>query len=74
MIMYVNGRECDVPTDGQGRADIVEVRRAANVPSDRAIIQQRPTGENLVMPRHGQISVNPYEHFIESPRAKRGNR
>ena len=72
MFMYVNGREVEVPTDSQGNADVVEVRRAANVPTDRAIIQQRATGESFVLPQHGQIKVNPYEHFIESPIARRG--
>jgi hypothetical protein len=72
MRILSNGREIDIPTDENGSADAVQVRRTLNIPDDRAIIQQRPTGESFVLPQHGQIKVNPYEHFIESPRAKRG--
>ena len=72
MRMLVNGREFNVPTNERGQANVVDVRRIANVPDDRAIIQQKPTGENFVMPRNGQVDVNPYDNFIESARAKRG--
>jgi hypothetical protein len=72
MKMFVNGREYDMPTNDQGNVDVVDVRRAANIPQGRAIIMQRPTGENYIMPKNGAIRCNPYDHFIESPRARRG--
>lgn len=72
MKMYVNGREIDVPTNQAGQVDVVDVRRAANVPDDRVIMRQTPLGENFIMPRHGTIQANPYEHFLESPRGRRG--
>lgn len=72
MRILSNGREVDIATDENGRADAFEVRRALNIPDDRAIIQQKPSGENFILPRHGQITINPYEHFMDSPRGTRG--
>lgn len=74
MKVMMNGREIDVPSDDQGNVQVVDVRRAANVPEDRAIIVQQPTGENFIAPKTGQIAINPYTNFLDSPRAKRGSR
>ena len=72
MKIYAGGREIEVPTDEQGRVNVGEVRRTMNVPDDRLLIQQKPTGENVVLPNQGAIQINPYERFMESPRARRG--
>jgi hypothetical protein len=62
-----------VPSDEQGNVQAVDVRRAANVPDGRAIIMQKPTGENVILPKHGQIAANPYgSNFIDAPMARRG--
>ena len=72
MRLCANGREIEVPTDKDGNVEVAEVRRVANVPDDRMIIQQKPTGENIIMPRYGRIRVDPYTHFMDSPRGTRG--
>ena len=72
MRILSNGQEVEIPTDEQGRADVAEVRRVANVPHDRALILQRQNGENFITPRHGRINVTPYDHFLDSPTSKRG--
>lgn len=72
MKIFAGGREIDVPTDDNGNVNVVEVRRAANIPDDRSLIQQRSSGENFVLPRSGQVSVNPYDRFMGAPRAERG--
>jgi len=73
MKIMMNGREFDVPSDEQGNVQAVDVRRVANVPDGRTIIMQKPTGENVIMPKHGQIAVNPFgSNFIDAPTAKRG--
>jgi len=75
MKIMMNGREFDVPSDERGNVQAVDVRRVANVPDGRAIIQQKPTGENFIVPKKGQIAVNPYENnFIDSPIARRGDK
>ena len=72
MRIFAGGREIDVPTDENGNVDVVEVRRAANIPDNRSLIQQRSSGENFVLPRNGQVNINPYDRFLGAPRAERG--
>jgi hypothetical protein len=74
MRIIVNGREREVPSDERGNVQAVDVRRAANVPDNRAIIMQKPTGENMIVPKNGHIAIDPYANFIDSPTARRGNR
>jgi len=75
MKIMMNGREFDVPSDERGNVQAVDVRRVANVPDDRAVILQKPTGENFIVPKNGRIAVNPYENsFIDSPRGIRGDK
>lgn len=72
MKIMMNGREHEVPSDERGNIQAADVRRVANVPDNRAIIRQKSTGENFMMPKHGKIAVNPYENFIDSPIGIRG--
>jgi len=70
--IFVGGREIFVPDDGHGNFDIAQMRQEAGIPLGRAMILQRPTGENVVMPSRGQVMVDPYSHFMEAPVARRG--
>lgn len=72
MKIFAGGREIEVPTDENGNVDAVEVRRAVNIPSGRALIQQKPSGENYILPRSGQVQINPYDQFMGAPIAERG--
>ena len=72
MIIVRSGRQIEVPQDGQGRADIQEVRRIAGITSDRALIVQKPSGENELLPSAGQVRLDPYARLLDAPRAKRG--
>ena len=72
MRIFVSGREIDLPTDANGRINIEEVLRAANIPNRRTLIQQNQTGENTILPKRGVVRINPYDHFIDAPIAKRG--
>jgi hypothetical protein len=72
MRIFAGGREIEVPTDTQGNVNVVDVRRAANIPNDRMLVQQRPEGENIILPRQGQIAINPSDRFMDAPRAVRG--
>lgn len=72
MEMYANGRMCQVPSDKDGKVDAVEVRRAANIPDGRALIMQKPNGENVVVPKRGLINADNYAHFMEAPTGRRG--
>lgn len=70
--VYVGGREVDVPQNWTGNVSVDQIRQAAGVPRGRMLILQRPTGENVIMPARGRIEVDPYDHFMDAPRAKRG--
>lgn len=74
MRVVANGREISVPTDHNGYVEIAEVRRAANVPDDRMMIHQKPNGENAILPHNGRVLVDPYTHFMDSPRGRRGSK
>jgi len=72
MRMFANGREIDVPEQHDGTVDVQELRRIAGVSEGRMLAQQKRTGGNHVVPTDGRVAVQPYEHFIEVPRAERG--
>jgi hypothetical protein len=72
MRIMMNGRQFEVPSDGQGNVQAVDVRRATNVPDGRAIIMQKPTGENVILPKNGQIAANSDSNFIDAPISRRG--
>ena len=72
MKFFAGGREIEVPTDSEGDVDAVEVRRAMGIPNDRVLVQQKPGGENFVLPRSGQVNISPYDRFMDAPRAVRG--
>ncbi len=72
MRVFAGGREVEVPTDSNGNAEAVDVRRAANLPNDRTLILQRPSGENVIVPNRGDIKLSPYDRFMDAPRAIRG--
>ena len=72
MKIFAGGREIEVPTDTQGNVNVVDVRRAASIPNDRMLVQQRPGGENVILPKQGQVTINPYDQFMDAPRAVRG--
>lgn len=72
MKIFAGGREIEVPTDSQGNVDAVEVRRAANIPNDRVLIQQKHDGGNFIIPKKGNVNMDPYDRFMDAPRAVRG--
>lgn len=72
MRIYARGQEIEVPTDAQGNADVVQVRRAVSVPDDRMLVQQKPNGENTILPKNGQVNINQLDRFMDAPRAVRG--
>ncbi len=72
MKMFAGGREVNIPTDEQGKVNAVEVRRILDIPDNRQVIQQKPTGENFLLPKKGQVQLDSYDQFLESPRAVRG--
>ena len=72
MKIYANGREIEVPTDSKGNVNVQEVRRVANIPDSRMIIQQQSNGDNNILPKNGLVPISPYDRFMDSPRAKRG--
>jgi len=72
MRMLVGGREVDIPTGSDGFVDVSELRRRLGVPSNRALIHQKPTGENEVLPVSGRAQLHPYGSFLDTPRSIRG--
>jgi len=67
--MFVGGREVEVPN---GQMNVDDLRAAAGIPSNRALIRQDRSGANVLMPKHGHITVNPEDYYRDSPIATRG--
>jgi hypothetical protein len=72
MKIFAGGREIDVPTNAQGDVNVADVRRAANISNNRLLVRQKPTGENIILPKSGRVSIDPYAQFMDAPRATRG--
>ena len=71
MRIFAGGKEVDVPTRN-GRANVVDVKRAAGIPDDRMLIQQKPDGGNSILPQNGEFDMKPSDRFMDAPRARRG--
>ena len=67
MKIFAGGREIEVPTDTRGNVNIVDVRRAANIPDDRMLVQQRSGGENNIL---GLSRPDPHYKFVAYIAAK----
>ena len=72
MRIFAGGREVEVPTDTNGQVQAVDVRRAMDIPDDRVLIQQRQDGGNLIVPKRGNVNINPQDRFMDAPRSERG--
>lgn len=70
--VFIAGKEYEVPTDSQGRIDVEQLRSVVGVPEERALIHQKPSGENVVVRRRGQVKIGPYDHFMDAPVSRRG--
>jgi len=68
----VNGQWVDIPTDSSGRVDSDELRRAAGLPEDRALILHKQAGENEVVNPHAVITVDDGDAFSDAPLTVRG--
>lgn len=73
-VRMVGGREIQIPTNSDGKVDVQVVRRALEIPPNRALIRQTPSGQNYVVPKQGEIAIDPYDYFLNAPRAIRGQR
>jgi hypothetical protein len=67
--IFVGGREIEVQG---GQISVEELRQAAGIPANRALIRQNYSGANTMLPRRGYIKVNPGDHIRDMPIAIRG--
>lgn len=74
MRIFSGGREIEVPTEPQGTMDVVDLRRSVDIPDDRVLVQQKPTGENIILPKTGLVHIHPDDRFMDAPRAVRGEK
>lgn len=72
MVYFANGRKIDVPANENGQVKAGEVRRAMEIPDDRMLIAQMPSGENQVVPKKGRFTFPSGQHFMDAPPAIRG--
>ncbi len=72
MKTIVNGKVVDIPTDADGKANAVEVRRILSIPSHRALIMKKQNGENQLVPKHGSVDIDPSAQFMEDALGVRG--
>lgn len=68
----VNGMWVDIPTDSSGRVNSDELRQAAAIPSDRAMILHRQSGQNVVVSPHAWVRTEEGDSFSDAPLTIRG--
>ncbi len=67
--MFVGGVEREIRN---GRMSVEELREAAGISPHRVLIQQHHSGANTLLPRRGEVMVNPEDHYRDAPIAIRG--
>lgn len=72
MRRMIQGRMHEIPEDEEGLVDVQILRDQLGVADDRALIAQRPNGENEVLPKKGVIELGPYADFLDAPVMVRG--
>ena len=72
MRTFAGGREIEIPTDSDGYVDVNLLRRTIGVEKDRILMQQLPSGKNIILPKRGRVPVPPFSHHRDAPRSIRG--
>ena len=72
MKIFAGGREIEVPTR-DGKANVEDVKRAAGIPDERMLVQQKLDGGNSILPQKGIFDLKPSDRFTDAPRARRGS-
>ena len=68
----INGREFEVRANADGSVPADDIRRAAGIPSDRALVLKRPDGSNQVINPGEKIYAASGGHFADMPSHRRG--
>ncbi len=74
MRRMIGGRMIDIPENADGTTDVRDLFRAGGVGSRETLIEQSPTGENYIVPRHGKHRAHPNSAFTVAPLIERGTR
>lgn len=72
VIRRINGKDFSIPTADDGRVHTADLRRAANIPSNRQIVVKRPDGSNELLNSGQMTYINPQDHIDHLPNHKRG--
>jgi hypothetical protein len=72
MRVFVNSRECEIPTNSDGTVDGSVLRERSCVSANRALILKKPDGANEIINPGQQVRVDPGQHFSDMPLHVRG--
>ena len=72
MIVMVNGRMVDVPTQGDGTVRARDVRRQAEIPENRALVLMKPDGSNEMLSGSDEFRYEPDFSVMDQPLSVRG--
>jgi hypothetical protein len=72
MRTLINSREYDIPTNSDGTIDADALRRAAGVPSNRALILKKTDGSNDIVNPGQKLQIQPGQHFSDMSLHRRG--
>jgi len=72
MMRMIGGETVEIPEDGEGRADLEELRYELALPESRALILQNPDGSNILLPRTGKAKIPANCHLLDAPLVRRG--
>jgi len=74
MRRLINGQWVEVPTRPDNVYNTEEIRRIAQIPSDRALLLQSPSGENILLARNQNFYFPENWGITDVPIHKRGQR
>ena len=73
MKRIVNGRAVEIPEHERNLANVEEVRKSADIPSDRALVLQRADGSSQLLPSTDySFYLDPNDQILELPTSTRG--
>ncbi len=68
----INGRKYNIPVNDDGTVMSDDLRRAAGVPHNRALIHKRSDGSNHLINSGQRIRIQPDEYFQDAFLHRRG--
>ena len=69
---FIDGNEHEIPINPDGTTPVAAIRKAANIPANKALVLMKPDGSNELLNPDQGIRINPGQYFAALLLHKRG--